>query len=624
MDLRASSGGLDRDVDKAMGSVQLKMTRAMKAIGVSTTAALAGGTAALAAMTKAGLTSVDALAKQADKLSISTESLQAYQHAARITGVDSSKLDSAFVRMNVNISDAADGIGDAKGALDKLNLSTDDLLKMSADEKYRAIADGIRSIKDPAIQTQIATDIFGRSGADMLNMLRGGSQVLDQARSDIEAVGVSISRVDAAKVEMANDAMTRLGLVSDGVKQQLAVGFAPMITTISEKLFEGGGNVTKLTDGVLRFVEIGAKGFALVGNMLQGWEIIIKTGRLAYSAYFEAVLQGAAGIGTQIETMVIKSVAAFNNLIVAANRTLGTDLNTVSLRGFGKIDERLKHLAESATEARKKVQAELKDAVSQPLATTAVDNWLTEVKQKAEQAGKVIEEATFVKTSTTDADTLKPDIKQTIRVEQEEKANAEILQSRTDLGVLLNKVGALENQKQLNAFDQFSDNMLTIAQSGNEELFAVFKAAAIANAIVKTYESATSAFAALAPIPFVGPVLGAVAAGAAIAAGLANVAAIKAQSPSFDGGGYTGDGSRSGGLDGKGGFMAMLHPRETVIDHTKNNNSSQPSIVVNQRFEAGVTRAELASVLPEMQKRTTVGILDAIQRGGTFRRKMQA
>lgn len=38
---------------------------------------------------------------------------------------------------------------------------------------------------------------------------------------------------------------------------------------------------------------------------------------------------------------------------------------------------------------------------------------------------------------------------------------------------------------------------------------------------------------------------------------------------SFDGGGYTGSGSRSGGMDGKGGFAAMLHPNETVTDHTK-------------------------------------------------------
>ncbi|WP_283428115.1 hypothetical protein [Shimia sagamensis] len=38
---------------------------------------------------------------------------------------------------------------------------------------------------------------------------------------------------------------------------------------------------------------------------------------------------------------------------------------------------------------------------------------------------------------------------------------------------------------------------------------------------------------------------------------------------SFDGGGFTGPGTRSGGLDGKGGFPAILHPNETVIDHTK-------------------------------------------------------
>lgn len=42
---------------------------------------------------------------------------------------------------------------------------------------------------------------------------------------------------------------------------------------------------------------------------------------------------------------------------------------------------------------------------------------------------------------------------------------------------------------------------------------------------------------------------------------------------SFDGGGYTGPGGRSGGLDGKGGFLAMLHPNETVIDHEKNKGA---------------------------------------------------
>lgn len=42
--------------------------------------------------------------------------------------------------------------------------------------------------------------------------------------------------------------------------------------------------------------------------------------------------------------------------------------------------------------------------------------------------------------------------------------------------------------------------------------------------------------------------------------------AIMKAVPSFDGGGDTGDGPRSGGLDGRGGFLAMMHPKERVID----------------------------------------------------------
>lgn len=61
---------------------------------------------------------------------------------------------------------------------------------------------------------------------------------------------------------------------------------------------------------------------------------------------------------------------------------------------------------------------------------------------------------------------------------------------------------------------------------------------------------------------------------------------------SFDGGGYTGSGSRTGGLDGKGGSLAMLHPNETVIDHSRGQRAGA-SITVNivQNFAPGTTRA---------------------------------
>ena len=58
----------------------------------------------------------------------------------------------------------------------------------------------------------------------------------------------------------------------------------------------------------------------------------------------------------------------------------------------------------------------------------------------------------------------------------------------------------------------------------------------------------------------------------------------------FDGGGYTGTGTRSGGVDGKGGFYAVLHPDETVVDHTKGQrivSAGGQNVVVNQTYNFG-------------------------------------
>jgi len=49
----------------------------------------------------------------------------------------------------------------------------------------------------------------------------------------------------------------------------------------------------------------------------------------------------------------------------------------------------------------------------------------------------------------------------------------------------------------------------------------------------------------------------------------------------FEGGGYTGSGARVGGLDGRGGFMAMVHPNETIVDHTKGQAMGSTTVNFN-------------------------------------------
>jgi len=66
---------------------------------------------------------------------------------------------------------------------------------------------------------------------------------------------------------------------------------------------------------------------------------------------------------------------------------------------------------------------------------------------------------------------------------------------------------------------------------------AAGKALALSQALISTYQSATSSYASLAPIPFIGPALGFAAAGAAVAGGLKQIQSIKSVKVPGGGGG---------------------------------------------------------------------------------------
>lgn len=103
-------------------------------------------------------------------------------------------------------------------------------------------------------------------------------------------------------------------------------------------------------------------------------------------------------------------------------------------------------------------------------------------------------------------------------------------------------------QAQLSLAADFFGNISTIAQAGGQKGHKIAQAAAIAQTTIKTYESATSAYASLVGIPYVGPVLATTAAAAAIASGLMNIQKIKSTeyTGAYELGGIVPGGSFSG------------------------------------------------------------------------------
>jgi chaperonin cofactor prefoldin len=85
--------------------------------------------------------------------------------------------------------------------------------------------------------------------------------------------------------------------------------------------------------------------------------------------------------------------------------------------------------------------------------------------------------------------------------------------------------------------------------------------------------------------------------------------------PSFNGGGFTGGGGRGGGIDGRGGFPAILHPDETVVDHTKGQQMSGQTANITFNVNAVDSQSFLAHM--SQNKAFIVGaVREAFNRNG--------
>lgn len=123
---------------------------------------------------------------------------------------------------------------------------------------------------------------------------------------------------------------------------------------------------------------------------------------------------------------------------------------------------------------------------------------------------------------------------QLVTKEEYQQLELEMYQAHSDRLYQIDKARTeMQLQAWAQGFGQMSQSLSAFATQfadENNAMFKVAKAAAVAQAVINTYQAATGAMAAMSAIPIVGPALGIAAAAAAVAGGMAQVAAIRSQS----------------------------------------------------------------------------------------------
>ena len=534
-------------VERGLG----KISSALKPLQVALLGA--AGVAGLGLMVKRSYDTADALGDMAENLRMSTNALSKFQYASSFYGLSQEQSIKLLEKQNLALDEAIKKAGPARDALTKLGLSARDLAQMSPDKAFAKISDELRNVGNAAQQAGLATDIFGdKLGVKAVGLILGGSAALSQAANQAERIGVALSNVDNARLEQTNDSLQRVGSVFAGIGNRIAIGLAPYLKYIADWFVNSASDAEGWKDGINSGLETVARAVAFLGDVFHGLKVVWKILEVAFQATVAAVMGGLASLDRGISKVIdaVPGLEATPNKALqewanATNAVLGeTESQLFELMNqpmpsagieefFAKIrEESAKSAAQLASDRERGNQ------ISEPVGNSFRNNFDADFLEKIAQRGKSEQELLlaqyqqkqidlenyYVATDMLDSDyqqrkiALNQDFQKKLTEIQERGTNARSLMWRKawngDLTSVAGVMGEVSN----------------LMQSSSKKQFEIGKKAAIAQAIVNTYQAAASGFATTPFFPL-GLAMGAL----AIANGINTVNKIKAQQ--FGGGG---------------------------------------------------------------------------------------
>lgn len=270
-DVNAKLAALKQGLSKLAGPAQ--------AAGTAIAAGFAIAQAALISMVKAGIEAGDRLDELSARLGISVETLSSLKYAAELSGVSLDDLAGVFPKLSKFMAESLDPASKAASILKTLGLTAVDAagnLK-SPDQMLLELSDKFRQFEDDTGEAALAMQIFGKSGAQLLEFLNRGSEGIKELQERAQSLGLVMSTDVAAKSAEFND---RLGELKSQSEILGAVIGSELLPKISEMIlgFQDATKDGKLLGQVASAIGGDLDGLRIAFNLLSAAVSIAETG----------------------------------------------------------------------------------------------------------------------------------------------------------------------------------------------------------------------------------------------------------------------------------------------------------------------------------------------------------
>ncbi|MDJ0792443.1 MAG: phage tail tape measure protein [Acidimicrobiia bacterium] len=190
----------------------------------------------LTALAQRSIQTADALGKTADRLGLTVEAFQEYQFAAEQSGINSRTFETAIQRLGRRFAEADKGVGAAKDAFEELGISTRDAngnLK-TIDDLLPELADAFSQVNTQLERNRLAFKLFDSEGVAFVNLLREGSQGLNELREQARESGIVIREDLVRGAEEANDKLNLLSRIVSTQVTQAVLEATPAVLALTE------------------------------------------------------------------------------------------------------------------------------------------------------------------------------------------------------------------------------------------------------------------------------------------------------------------------------------------------------------------------------------------------------
>ena len=238
------------------------------------------GVGAMGLLIKNSLTATDRIGKMSGVLGIAVKDLQTLKLASEIGGIEFETFAKATRRLTDNFGDFLNGTGEATATFKALGISVADANALSGDQMaiLGLVADRLDQVENSTLKLKFAQEIFGGRGAELINVLKGGSEALKQFAIESDRFG-SLNAKQVKAVEDFNDSIVRMKTVFMNIVNQIVANVSPAFLKLSQAIREkvlssiedANGSIQQMASvGAKDLIDFGIKAVKMFEGLVQG------------------------------------------------------------------------------------------------------------------------------------------------------------------------------------------------------------------------------------------------------------------------------------------------------------------------------------------------------------------